>query len=287
MTTANVGLTSAMGTRSDAQRRLEEAQKRLDQLVGKQKSIAVEKTRAVIEIEKLKIIGIKNILALGDQQKINANNKVSNADHGILLNAIAKTILFPVTKSQAPTATLAENANNAKLIAEPFLIKHEQLNTPELLHFVAEAKCMKLQSGTVKVIIDVLEYTGWPAPDLTRFQTQIDPKALETLLLAPQVSEVVFDPRVEGTPAMKKAKEVQTMHNSGLKLFYQTNEGLVEVKPMSLAVTTSTASPTPVPNQKKDSPENSPPKPGIVSKPLPAPPGKALPPTPVKRDKQP
>ena len=293
MTTANVGLTSGMGTRVEAQRRLDNAQKRLDnvnkelaQEVDAYQQTALQWASSIVEIEKLKVISAENRLAAA---VANSQQKISKTDHGILLNALAKTILVPVTKSQPATSTVVENANKAKQLAEPYLIKYEELNTPELTHFVEEAKCMKLQSGTVKVIIDLLKAKpiNWKRPDLTRFQNQLDPKALETLLLDPQVDEVVLDPRVQGTDAMKKAQEIQAFKKKSLKVFFQTNDGLVEVKPISLAVSTSTASPTPVPNHKKDSPENSPPKVGIVSKPLPAPPSKALPPTPVKRDKQP
>src|SRR5262249_37067209 len=123
--------------------------------------------------------------------------------------------------------------------------------------------------------------------DLSLFKTQINQDALEKLLKAVRPAEVIFAESVKNSVVEAKTFELQRSDLKSLKCGYWVKNEVVYAKPISMSISTSTASSSSPMLAKKNegnSPDNSPPKTLQTGKPLPAVPPKALPKLPAQRN---
>ena len=138
-------------------------------------------------------------IAEGQAKIASGQAKIAHAGHGMLVNALAKMILAVAEKM--PREANVTPAIKAKSIVEPILNKYEQQKTPDLTVFVEASKCMKLTNGIALVISEILAKVACTAPDLTKFQNQIDPQALRKVLSDAKITRVILHTSAKGTPA--------------------------------------------------------------------------------------
>lgn len=150
----------------------------------------------------------RDTLRMMGELKIQEGQKMqAEALHGMLVNALGKMIFASVQKM--PLGGNVTAAQKAKSIVEPVLIKYEQQKTPELTVFIDSSKCMKLTSSLAIAISEVLTTIVCTDPDLSKFQKEIDPQALQRVLSNSKITKIAFHTAVKGTPIEQIALEVK------------------------------------------------------------------------------
>lgn len=230
-------------------------------------------------------------IAKADAEIAKNNAEIAKNNYTIYINTICRVVFNHFAPSDETLKNLSEEAkvklqNESAAEARKFVIKHtsqSQIDSPEIFMSCDAKRCMRLKSGTTLVILSILAKLGLQSIDLRSFKNEFDPLALEMLLKSP-IKEFTFDESVKGTGVEKTVQQIQA--EKTLKAFLITKNGKVEMKTLSLAISTSTsssASPIVTKKNEGNSPDNSPPKVLQATKPLPVPPAKALPKPPAPR----
>jgi len=291
-----------------------ESKKKIQELRQKQAGIIKQIAQNIgEEADRGKEASLKKIATY--QQEIAAAN--AERDHALLHKALCQAIFnkFKPSKEELTKAktTEAQQALQQKSVnatmkkAAEILAKHEAKGI--FGTFSEQSQCMILTQDAANLILDALSELEWRAADLTKFEGEIELKALNAFLASGIVSEVTLAKEAEDIG--KKAQ-----FGKNVKVYVQKDNGLVELQPQSVSIPQSlpiasnkkeaspNSSPEGSPKRVHSSPEGSPPKYSVaapisrplpelkvnspiqpqVAKPLPAVPPKPLPKPPARKE---